>query len=71
MVKNPSAIARDVRAAGLTPGSKIPWREEMAIHSSILAWKIPMDKRTWQASVHGVAKSWTQLNTYVHACGSF
>ena len=32
--------------------------EGMATHSSILAWRIPMDRGTW-ASVHGVAKSWT------------
>ena len=25
----------------------------MANHSSILAWRIPMDRETWRASVHG------------------
>ena len=34
----------------------------MATHSSILAWRIPMDTGTWQATVHGVAKSQTQLS---------
>ena len=34
--------------------------KEMAIHSSILAWRIPMDRGTWQAIVHGVTKSRTQ-----------
>ena len=29
------------------------------IHSSILAWRIPMDRGTWPATVHGVAKSRT------------
>ena len=33
--------------------------EEMATYSSILASKNPMDRGTWQAIVHGVAKSWT------------
>ena len=33
----------------------------MATHSSTLAWKIPMDRRAWRATVHKVAKSWTQL----------
>ena len=28
----------------------------MATHSSILAWRIPMDRGTWQATVHEVAK---------------
>ena len=33
----------------------------MAIHSNILAWRIPMDKGAWWATVHRVAKSQTQL----------
>ena len=33
--------------------------EDMAIHSSILAWRIPMDRGAWQATVHEVAKSQT------------
>ena len=35
--------------------------EGMATHSSILAWRIPMDKGAWRATVYGVTKSWTQL----------
>ena len=31
-------------------------------HSSILAWRILMDKGTWRATVHGVTKSQTQLS---------
>ena len=27
--------------------------EDMATHSSILAWKIPMDRGAWWATVHG------------------
>ena len=34
----------------------------MAAHSSIIAWRIPMDRGTWQATVHGVAKSQTLLS---------
>ena len=30
-----------------------------ATHSSILAWRIPMDKGAWWATVHGVPKSRT------------
>ena len=30
--------------------------KEMATHSSILAWRIPMDRRVWQATVHGIAR---------------
>ena len=38
-------------------GQEDPVEKEMATHSSILAWRIPMDKGAWQATVHGVAKS--------------
>ena len=34
----------------------------MATHSNILAWGNPMDRGAWQATVHGVTKSWTQLS---------
>ena len=40
--------------------------EEMAAHSRILAWKNSMDRGAWQATVHGIAKSQTQLNTHTH-----
>ena len=39
-----------------------PLEEDMATHSSVLAWRIPMDRGVWRATVHGVAKSQTQLN---------
>ena len=39
-----------------------PLEEGMATHSSILAWRILMDKGAWWATVHGVTKSWTQLS---------
>ena len=28
--------------------------KEMATHSSILAWRIPMDRGAWRATVHGI-----------------
>ena len=34
-----------------------PLEEGMATHSSILAWRIPMDRGVWQATAHGVPKS--------------
>ena len=34
-----------------------PLEEDMATHSNILAWRIPMDRGSWQATVHGVANS--------------
>ena len=39
-------------------GQEDPLGEEMATHSSIFAWKIPWTG-AWQATVHGVTKSWT------------
>ena len=35
--------------------------EEMAIHPSVLAWRIPGTGGTWWAAVYGVAQSWTRL----------
>ena len=32
--------------------------EGMAAHSSILAWRIPMDRGAWGVTVLGVSKSW-------------
>ena len=32
----------------------------MATHSNILAWRIPMDRGAWGATVHRVTKSQTQ-----------
>ena len=34
-------------------------KEGMATHSSIVAWRIPMDRGAWQATVHEIAKSQT------------
>ena len=31
--------------------------EGMATHSSILAWRIPMNRGAWRATVHAVAES--------------
>ena len=55
MVKNPPAIGK--HGFDLWVG-KTPWKG-MATHSSILAWRILMDRGAWWAAVHGVAKSQT------------
>ena len=41
----------------------------MAAHSSILAWRIPMDRGAWRATVHRVTQSRTheQLSTAQHS----
>ena len=59
LVKNMTAIQE-------TPvqflGREDPLEKGMATHSSILAWRIPMDRGAWWATVQGVAKSQTQLS---------
>ena len=35
------------------PGQKNPLEEGMATHSSILAWRIPMDRGAWHTTFHG------------------
>ena len=39
--------------------------EEMATHSSLLACKIPWTEEPGRATVHWIAKSWTQLSIIV------
>ena len=43
-------------------GWEDPLEENMATHSSILAWRIPMNRETWWAAVHRVTKSQTRLS---------
>ena len=43
-------------------GQDDPLEKETATHCSILAWRITMDRGDWLVTVHGVAKSWTQLS---------
>ena len=59
LIKNPPAMQETcVRSLGWED----PLEEGMATHSSILAWRIPMDKGVWWVTVHGVTKSRTQLS---------
>ena len=50
---------------GSTPGSRRSPGEGNGnpLHYSCL--ENPMDGRAWQATVHGVAKSWTQLSNFI------
>ena len=44
----------------LSLGGEDLLEKEMATHSSFLAWKIPIDRGAWQATVHGIEKLDTQ-----------
>ena len=46
-----------------------PLEEGMATYSNILAWRIPMDRGAWWATVHGVAKGQTQLSDWAQHSG--
>ena len=59
MAKNPPAMW-ETWVGSL--GWEDPLEEGMATHSSILAGRIPTDRGTWQATVHGVAKSQIRLS---------
>ena len=59
MVKNPPAMQETwVRSLGWED----PLEKDMATRSSILAWRLPKDRGALLATVHGVAKSLTQLS---------
>ena len=51
-------------------GWEDPLENEMATHSSILAWRIPMDRGAWQATVHGVSESDIIENFHFHFLSS-
>ena len=61
VVKNPPAKAGDIRDTGGIPGlgRSLVERNGNPIHCSCLG--NPMDRGAWQATVHGVAESRTQL----------
>ena len=59
MVKNLPAM-RETQVRPLD--GEDPVDKGMATHSSILVWRIPMDRGPWQTTVHGVTKSQTQLS---------
>ena len=57
-MKNPPAMQETwVRSLGWED----PLKKGMATHSSILAWRIPMDRGALWAADHGVTKNRTQL----------
>ena len=47
-----------------SPGQEDALEKEMATHSSVLAWRNPMDRRAWQATVLGGHKEVTNTFTF-------
>ena len=66
MVKNLPAM-RETWVRSL--GREDPLEEGMATHSSLLAWRILMDRGAWKATVYGIAESdmTEQLSTAQHS----
>ena len=54
-VKNPPAM-RETWVQSL--GWEDPLEEGMETHFSVPAWRIPMDRGAWLATVHRITKSW-------------
>ena len=53
---------RNVGDLGSIPGLGRAHGGGHSNHSSTFAWRIPMDREAWEATVHGVTKSRTQLS---------
>ena len=61
--------ACNVGDLGSSLGWEDPLKEGMVTHSSILAWRIPMDRGTWLATVHGVQRvghDWAWATKHAH-----
>ena len=63
MVKNLPASAGDARDVGSVPGLGRSPGEGNGSPLQCSCLENSMDRGAWQAAVHGVTKSWTQLNT--------
>ena len=59
-------IVKNLPAMRETWVGSLGWEESLeegiATHSSILSWRIPMDRGVWWTAVHGVTKNQTQLS---------
>ena len=56
MVKNLPAVQETWVQS---PAWEDPLEKGMATHASILAWRIPMDRVAWWATIYEVTKIWT------------
>ena len=63
VVKNLPVNTGDTEDMGLIPGSGRSPEEGKATRSSLLAWKIPLGRGAWQATVSG-SQSQTRLSEH-------
>ena len=65
-LKEVAQLVKDLPAIRETRVQSLDWEdsleESMTTHFGLLARRSPMDRGAWQATVHRVTKSWTQLN---------
>ena len=64
VVKNPPGM-QEMRVPSL--GQEDRLEEGMATHSSVLAWRIPLDRGAWRTMFRGIAKSQTEATVHRHA----
>ena len=57
VVKNPSVMQELQETEVQSLSQEDPLEKGMATQSSILAWRIPMNRGMQQATIHGVIKS--------------
>ena len=66
VVKQSACQCRRLRRRWFDPWvGKIPWRRKWLMHTSILAWKISMDRGAWRAKGHGTSKE-SETNEHTH-----
>ena len=61
-VKNPPPNAGNIRDVGLIPGSERSLEEGLAIHSRILAWRIPWTEESGGLQSIGSQRVMTEVN---------
>ena len=64
MMKNLPAIAGDAGNAGSIPGLGRSLGEGNGNLLQYSCLENSMDRGAWRATIHGVAKSWTQMSMY-------
>ena len=55
-LKTRNYVMNEIQLRGQISIAVFKWDKEMATHSSILAWRISMDRGAWRTAVHGVAR---------------